>query len=66
MFRIEAERFDGVRFFFGGNSTPKEWRYPEDADAVAEQHWMKYSNTEQYVRFSVIEQDGTVYSDWEV
>ena len=65
MFRVEVERVDGKRFFVGGGE-PTEWRYPEDADARAESLWSVFVHTEEYVRFSVIEQDGAVYSDWEV
>lgn len=65
MFRIEIERADGKKFFRGG-AVPQEWRFPEEADAVAELFWRIFSGTEDYVRFSVIEQDGSVYSDWEV
>ena len=65
MFRVEVERSDGKRFFVGGK-TPTEWRYPEQADSKAENLWLSLGSTEDYVRFSVVEQDGTVYSDWEV
>jgi hypothetical protein len=65
MFRVEVERSDGVRVFLGGGN-PTEWRYPEEADAVAEKWWNAWCGDDLYVRFSVVEQDGTVYSDWEV
>jgi hypothetical protein len=65
MFRVEIERADGQTFFRGGGK-PMEWRYPESADAEAELLWLRLAGTGYYTRFSVIEQDGTVYSDWEV
>lgn len=64
MFRVEVERADGKTFFVGGGA-PREWRYPEDACAHAEDLWLKLQHTEDYARFSVIEDDGSVYSDLE-
>jgi hypothetical protein len=65
VFRIEIERADGQVFYRGGG-TPIEWRNPEDADAVAERLWLNLAGTGDFARFSVVEQDGSVYSDWEV
>jgi hypothetical protein len=61
MFRIEVERVDGDKFFYDG-----VWEYPERADAEAERLWARLNWTEEFAKFSVIEQDGTVYSEWEV
>jgi hypothetical protein len=61
MFKIEIERADGSVFFYDS-----VWEYPERADAECERLWARLARTEEFARFSVIEQDGTVYSDWEV
>lgn len=68
MYRIEIERADGTTFFrqVKGADAPTEWRDPSDADHEAWNLWAKFGDGERYVRFSVIEQDGSVYSDWEV
>jgi hypothetical protein len=63
MFRIEIEPVEGAKFFY---SRGKEWQYPEDADAVAERLWLRHGQTGEYACFSVIEQDGSIYTEWEV
>lgn len=67
MYKVEVERSNGTTFWFGENTggSAIEWRYPEDADARAEQIWNRLAGTGEYARFSVIEQDGTIYTDWE-
>jgi hypothetical protein len=67
MFRIEIEKSDGAIIYKRDlTQLVQEWRNPEDADAVAERLWNLWNGDDVYARFSVIEQDGTVYSDWEV
>lgn len=61
MFKIEVERVNGETFFYAG-----VWEYPERADAEAERLWSRYNGADMFTRFSVVEQDGSVYSDWEV
>ncbi len=67
MFRIEIENAEGEvrwhRHHSGGQV--QEWKYPEQADKLAEELWQYYGETGMYARFSVIEGDGTVYTDWE-
>lgn len=65
MFRVEIEQADGTTFWHGGKNAT-EWKYPESADSFAEELWRKLQHNEEYVRFSVVEDTGVTYSDWEV
>jgi hypothetical protein len=66
MFRIENERVNGDTNWVKRSGVVLEWRSPEDADAYAERLWQLYGDGETYVRFSVVEDTGMVYTDWEV
>lgn len=66
MFKIECEKIDGTTNWVKRSGVVLEWRNPEDADAYAERSWLLYADGETYVRFSVVEDNGMVYSDWEV
>ena len=64
-FRVEIERADGDVEWYKFRGEIREWRYPEQADKFAEEMWLNYGDTGNYARFSVVEDDGETYSDWE-
>jgi hypothetical protein len=65
MFKVEIQREDGKTWFLGDKKA-LEWRFPEQADACAEGLWLLHCVSGEYSTFRVIEQDGTIYSEWEV
>lgn len=64
MYKIEVERTDGNSFFVGG-SAHKLWSDPEVADSHAEGLWLHLNGTGDYARFTVVDESGVVYTDWE-
>ena len=61
MFKVEIENADGKTWF-----APYEFPAAESADGMAEQLWFQHCVSGKYTAFRVIEQDGTVYSEWEI
>jgi hypothetical protein len=65
-FRIELARADGSTEFVG-HSTPREWKYPEDAENIAELiNYQSRADNDDIVNIRVLEMDGTVIRTWSV
>lgn len=66
MYRIEYETVDGVTgFMVRSDRTVAEWASREVADENAELLWLDNTGMGKFVRFSVVDEQGEVYTDWE-